>query len=109
MNSKGECTDQVDLLVLSPMYPEKLLSKKEGSVLTKCSAILPPRLISAGGHRGSEEFPGTCRATERTHNIFFRAGLSGLINQPAMRRPKKGNKTNQVMRQSLLLSSSRAE
>jgi hypothetical protein len=29
MNSKGECTDQVDLLVLSPMYPEKLLHKKE--------------------------------------------------------------------------------
>jgi hypothetical protein len=29
MNSKGECTDQVDLLVLSPMYPTKLLNKKE--------------------------------------------------------------------------------
>jgi hypothetical protein len=29
MNTKGECSDQVDLLVLSPWYPTKLLGKKE--------------------------------------------------------------------------------
>ncbi len=70
MNAKGECSDQVDLLILSPSYPKNLLGKKEyleGGVVAafECRLTLRPGDIKEVFEH-AKQIHGMCHARTGT-------------------------------------------